>query len=97
MFFNLGNPDILELNFKLAGFTDISAKRINTLLLYNDEKEALGAAFDGGPVALAYNKFNDTIKQQVHEAYLDSIAAYKKGQGYEVPGEFVVAKGIRLQ
>jgi SAM-dependent methyltransferase len=95
MFFNLGNPDILELNFKMAGFTDISTKRINTILFYNDEKEALGAAFDGGPVALAYNKFNETIKQQVHEAYLTSISSYKKGKAYEVPGEFVVAKGLR--
>ena len=95
MFFNLGNPDILELNFKLAGFDAIITKRINTTLFYSCEKDALGAAFDGGPVAMAYNKFTDAIKQQVHKAYLASIADYKKGNSYEVPGEFVVAKGIR--
>jgi len=95
MFFNLGNPDILELNFKLAGFSSIITKRISTILLYNNENDALGAAFNGGPVALAYNKFSETIKNQVHEAYLASIAGYKKGNGYEVPGEFVVTKGVR--
>jgi hypothetical protein len=96
MFFNLGNTDMLELHFKAAGFEDVIAKRINTLLLYRNASEALGAAFDGGPVALAYHKFSDAVKEEVHEAYLESIAAYKKGEGYEIPGEFVVARGIRL-
>lgn len=94
MFFNLGNPDMLTLSFKAAGFTGISVQRINTVLLYTDAKEALGAAFEGGPVALAYNKFSDVIKQEVHDAYLHSIATYKKNGRYEVPGEFVVAKGF---
>ena len=95
MFFNLGNPDVLELNFKAAGFTAISVRRISTFLSYNDAKEALGAAFEGGPVALAYHKFSDAIKKEVHAAYLFSLAQYKKGEGYQVPGEFVVARGVR--
>jgi ubiquinone/menaquinone biosynthesis C-methylase UbiE len=95
MFFNLGNPDMLALNFKAAGFTDISEKRISTILSYRDSKEALGAAFDGGPVALAYHKFSEAIKQEVHADYLASLSPYKNGEGYEVPGEFVLAKGFR--
>ena len=94
MFFNLGNPDMLELNFKAAGFTAIGVRRISTILTYKDEQDALGAAFEGGPVALAYNKFSESIKQEVHAAYLSSLAPYKKGEGYEVPGEFVLAQGI---
>lgn len=94
MFFNLGNPDILKLNFTSAGFEKITVQRIDTILSYKDSNEALGAAFDGGPVALAYHKFSKEIKQEVHNAYLDSIASFKKGNGYEVPGEFVVAKGF---
>jgi SAM-dependent methyltransferase len=90
MFFNLGNPDMLELNFKAAGFKDIRVRRINTLLVYKDAKEALGAAFDGGPVALAYHKFSAAIKEEVHTEYLSSLAPFRKGEGYEVPGEFVV-------
>jgi ubiquinone/menaquinone biosynthesis C-methylase UbiE len=95
MFFNLGNPNMLELIFKEAGFRDITVNRISTILFYNDSKEALGAAFDGGPVALAYHKFSETIKQEVHAAYLSSIEPFKNGEKYEVPGEFVVAKGFR--
>ncbi len=80
----------------IAPFLEISINnRKLSFKIYNSEKDALGAAFDGGPVSLAYHKFSETIKQQVHEAYLASIADYKKENGYEVPGEFVVAKGIR--
>jgi ubiquinone/menaquinone biosynthesis C-methylase UbiE len=95
MFFNLGNMNMLELHLHQAGFKDIIAKRINTLLHYRNAEEALGAAFAGGPVALAYHKFSDAVKEEVHRDYLASISAYKKGEGYEIPGEFVVAKAIR--
>jgi ubiquinone/menaquinone biosynthesis C-methylase UbiE len=94
MFFNLGNPDILKLNFTAAGFGEVMVQRIDTTLSYKDSHEALGAAFDGGPVALAYHKFSEDVKQEVHRAYLESIAPFKKGNSYEVPGEFVVAKGF---
>jgi hypothetical protein len=93
MFFNLGNQDMLKLNFEAAGFKDIRTRRISTLLKYKDENEALGAAFEAGPVALAYHKFNEETKQTVRTAYISSLAAYKKDEGFEVPGEFVVARG----
>jgi ubiquinone/menaquinone biosynthesis C-methylase UbiE len=94
MFFNLGNPDILKLNFESAGFRNIIVQRIDTFLSYKDSNDALGAAFDGGPVALAYHKFSDEVKEEVHSSYLDSIKPFRKGNGYEVPGEFVVARGF---
>jgi len=95
MFFQLGRPQMLELNFKAAGFTDISIDRITTSLHYRDDREALGAAFDGGPVALAYHKFNDEVKDIVHNDYLASIARYRREGGYAIPGEFVIARGER--
>jgi len=95
MFFNLGNPGVLELNLKAAGFSNLTARRIRSNLFYKDANEALGAAFVGGPVALAYNKFDDSTKEQVHSDYLACLVPYKKGDGYEVPGEFVVVRGIR--
>lgn len=95
MFFNLGNPGALKINLEAAGFSNIHTHCIETTLHYDNDKEALGAAFDGGPVALAYHKFNDTVKEQVHADYLASIAAFRKGDAYEVPGEFVVAGGTR--
>jgi ubiquinone/menaquinone biosynthesis C-methylase UbiE len=93
MFFNLGNADMLKLHLQEAGFDNINTKRISTILLYKNATEALGAAFEGGPVALAYHKFSDEVKQEVHADYLASINPYKKGEGYEVPGEFVIASG----
>jgi ubiquinone/menaquinone biosynthesis C-methylase UbiE len=95
LFFNLGNPGALELHLKAAGFSDVGTRCIQSTLRYTDAKDALGAAFDGGPVALAYHKFSDSVKEQVHTDYLASIAPYKKGEGYDVPGEFVLAEGRR--
>jgi ubiquinone/menaquinone biosynthesis C-methylase UbiE len=93
MFFNLGNPEMLALSFGQAGFHSVEVRRINTVLRYTNAREALGAAFEGGPVALAYHKFNATIKEKVNEAYLQSLDPYKIGDGYDVPGEFVIARG----
>lgn len=91
MFFNLGNPGVMELNLTAAGFANISVERIDVKLLYKTPEEACGAAFAGGPVALPYNKFSDAVKNEVHQEYLESIEMYKNRNGYEVPGEFVVA------
>ena len=93
MFFNLGNPDMLQKHFEAAGFTDIVTVRLQTELIYESAEEACGAAFAGGPVALAYHKFNNEVKEEVHKEYLDSIAAFKNNEGYKVPGEFVVTIG----
>ena len=53
--------------------------------------DALAAVFRGGPVALAYSRFGEATRRAVHAEYLDSIAAYRVGDGYLIPGEFVVA------
>jgi len=95
MFFELGRPDMLELTLKAAGFAGVRVSRIATLLLYRDDREALGAAFEGGPVALAYHKFSAAVKEIVHADYLASIAQYRRGDGYAIPGEFVIARGDR--
>lgn len=95
MFFQLGRPEMLELTFKSAGFATVTVSRIDTLLLYRDDREALGAAFEGGPVALAYHKFSEAVKDIVHADYLASIAQYRRDGGYAIPGEFVIARGER--
>ena len=91
LFFQLGTGDTLALSMADAGFADIRLERMQTTLAYASEDAALGAAFRGGPVALAYSRFDDATKQAVHGEYLDSIAAYRVGDGYRIPGEFVVA------
>jgi ubiquinone/menaquinone biosynthesis C-methylase UbiE len=95
MFFNLGKPHMLELHFKAAGLKHISIRRIRTVLYYEDDQQALGAAFVGGPVALAYHNFSEETKREAHAAYLRSLVPFKKGESYEVPAVFVVARGYK--
>ena len=64
-------------------------------LVYASDNDALGAAFRGGPVALAYSRYDEVTKQAVHTEYLRSISAYWIGGEYRVPGEFVVAAGVK--
>ena len=95
MFFHLGTQDILARCFAEAGFTDIRSERLEVTLVYASDDDALGAAFRGGPVALAYSRFDDTTKRAVHTEYLRSIAACRSGGEYRIPGEFVVAVGVK--
>ncbi len=95
MFFNTGNEGMLEKCYVAAGFSDVHIERINTLLHYNSAEEACSAAFEGGPVALAYFRFSEEIKKEVRKEYLSSIEQYKKGNAYLVPGEFVVGVGFK--
>jgi ubiquinone/menaquinone biosynthesis C-methylase UbiE len=94
MFFQLGTGDSLAQAFARAGFEGIRARRIDVLLHYASADEALSAAFRGGPVALAYNRFDDETRSAVHEEYLCSIEPYRHGEGYRIPGEFVAAAGV---
>ncbi len=94
MFFQLGTQDMLAGCFAEAGFTDIRSERLDVDLVYARDDDALGAAFRGGPVALAYDRFDDATRREVHAEYLRSIAAYRVGEGYRIPGEFVVAAGV---
>ena len=95
MFFNLGNADMLKRSFEAAGFSHIIFERLNTHLMYESDGEACGAAFAGGPVALAYHRFSEETKKEAHGEYLDSIRQYKQEHGYAVPGEFVIAVGFK--
>lgn len=95
MFFQLGTGDTLRQTMTAAGLTDICVERIDSTLDYASAEEACGAAFDGGPVALAYSRFDAKTRDEAHGEYLESIAQYHHGTGYRVPGEFVVARGTR--
>ena len=94
MFFHLGTQDMLAQCYSNAGFTDVTSQRLDVELVYACEDDALGAAFRGGPVALAYDCFDNATRQAVHTEYLDSFAEYRVGDGYRIPGEFVVAAGV---
>jgi ubiquinone/menaquinone biosynthesis C-methylase UbiE len=95
MFFRLGTGDALTRAFLDAGFSNTRVERMSTILEYDNEAQAVGAAFAGGPVAMAYSRFDEPMRQAAHAEYLESIAAFRRGAGYEVPGEFVVVRGDR--
>ena len=95
MFFALGAPAALSETLTQAGFVDVHETRLQADIEYASADEALGAAFLGGPVALAYSRFDEATRESAHEAYLDSIAGFADSAGYRVPGEFVIASARR--
>lgn len=95
MFFQLGVGGALQYVFEQAGFEAVRTERISVELHYDSEEDACGAAFVGGPVALAYSRFDEPTREEAFEEYLASIAPYRSGSGYRIPGEFVVTSGIR--
>lgn len=97
LFFQLGTGDALRYALEAANFTDVIVDRITTTLHYPSAEEAIGAAFVGGPVALAYSRFDGTTREAAHAEYLASIANYRHSSGYDIPGEFVIARGVKRQ
>ena len=95
MFFNLGNDLVLEKNFQVAGFNSVNIKKIQSSLDYDTDEAACAAAFEGGPVALAYFKFPENVQKEACKEYLTSIEKYKTEKGYCVPGEFIICVGIK--
>lgn len=93
LFFSLGTGDALARAFEDAGFEEVETERFSTELEYEDEDEALEAAFVGGAVALAYDKFDRKTREEAHRDYLATIEDYRDGDGYRIPGEFVVTRG----
>lgn len=97
LFFRLGTGGSLVDEMKEAGFASVGALRLATTLHYETEEDACGAAFEGGPVALAYSRFGEKIRREARLEYIESIRPYKNGSGYRIPGEFVVACGTKEQ
>ena len=93
MFYRLGGDDALLWEMEAAGFTQVMTERLETRLMYASADDACGAAFDGGPVALAYSRFDEQVKDEVRAEYLASIDAFRHGDGYAIPGEFVIGVG----
>ena len=95
MFFQLGTGDNLRHVLDHAGFAGIDVVRLPSPLHYESAEAACGAAFAGGPVALAYSRFDDATREAAEAEYLASIEPWRDGDRYEVPGEFVIARARR--
>jgi len=90
LFFQLGQPGMLAAVCSEASLTVTAQCRIDSTLVYEDGDAACDAAFVGGPVALAWSRFDAAARARVRARYLDSIGNWRHGTGYRVPGEFVV-------
>ena len=93
LFFHLGTHDMLAQTFAAAGFAQMVSARLSTLLTYASPEEACGAAFAGGPVALADSRFDTSTRAEAHSEYLATLAPYRLGNRYQIPGEFVIVRG----
>jgi len=95
LFFQMGTGENLKITFKMAGFRNLRLEKISTELYYKNAEEACLAVFAGGPVAMAYSRFDEKTKEEAHLEYIDSIKDYWKEDHYEIPGEFVVVCGYK--
>lgn len=94
MFFQLGSGDLLARRCAAAGFEGVTLRRLPVVLDYADGDAACDAAFVGGPVALAWSRFDAETRVRVRARYLEAIAPWRRGAGYRLPGEYVVAGGV---
>jgi len=95
LFFQLGTGEALSMTYEAAGFGEVVCERITTVLEYERPDSAVGAAFAGGPVAMAYSRFDDETREEAHAEYLASIEPFRSDEGYRIPGEFVVVHGVK--
>lgn len=95
LFFQLGTGENLAHSFKAAGFSEVTSERFTVDLHYDSDEEAIIGAFLGGAVALAYRKFDEETKEEAHAEYINSIQPFQNGDGYDIPGEFVITSGIK--
>jgi hypothetical protein len=95
MFFNLGESEVLKYPFENAGFENISLLKIETKLTYTSSEQACQASFLGGPVAMAYSRFDENTRNEAKIEYIKSIEPFKTNNGYEIPGEFVICTGVK--
>jgi len=94
LFFRLGTGDVLARAFEAAGLVDVRTHRFELPLAWATDAEACGAAFDAGPVALAWSRFDELTRAEARAEYLASIQPHRNGSGYRIPGEFVIVTGM---
>ena len=94
LFFRLGQQDRLARLCADAKLEAIEQRRIASTLMYADANDACDAAFVGGPVALAWSRFDDDVRARVRARYVKAIEAWRHDEGYRLPGEFVIVAAV---
>jgi len=95
LFFRLGTGETLASEMIDCGFKRVETERISTELPYRSGADAVDAAFRGGPVAMAYSRFDPSMREAAETEYLASIEPFRSGAGYRIPGEFVICTGVK--
>jgi hypothetical protein len=97
LFFRLGQGDTLARLCEAGGFEAVEQRRVPASLLWPDDEAACEAVFVGGPVALAWSRFDQDVRARVRARYLAAIAGWRTPVGYAVPAEFVVVSAVTPQ
>ena len=95
LFFGLGQGDALARRCAAAGLTVTQSQRRNDALWHADEDAACQAALAGGPVALAWSRFDAATRARVRTRYLDAVAPWREGAAYRLPAQFVLVAAQR--
>lgn len=95
LFFGLGQGDALATRCTVAGLQVTGQWRRSDVLDYADADDACAAAFAGGPVALAWSRFDPAVRERVQRRYLDAIEPFRAGRGYSVAAEYLIVSARR--
>lgn len=90
LFFQLGQQGTLVNLCAEAGFDVAEHRPLAVTLDYANADEACDAAFVGGPVALAWSRFDADVRARVRSRYLETLETWRQRERYSVPGEFVI-------
>jgi ubiquinone/menaquinone biosynthesis C-methylase UbiE len=94
LFFRLGQHNALAHLCAAAHFNVMENRRLVVTMAYADTQEACNAAFVGGPVALAWSRFDGDARERVRARYIEAIGQWRCGEGYRIPGEFVIVTAM---
>ena len=95
LFFGLGQGAALAQACRAAGLQVTEQRRRTDTLDHADGDAACAAAFAGGPVALAWSRFDAETRERVCQRYLQAIAPWRAAPGYRVPAEYVLVAARR--
>lgn len=95
LFFRLGQGEALARSCSEAGLTVTLSHRKDDFLWHTDADAACEAAFAGGPVALAWSRFDEITRVRVRASYIAAIAPWQQGETYNLPAEFVLVVAHR--
>ena len=95
LFFSLGKGELLARCCASVGLHVTAQRTRRDALDYANADDACAAAFAGGPVALAWSRFDSHVRERVQARYLEAISPWRFGVGYRVPAEYLIVAAQR--